>query len=134
MTPEAAVDEIFGVFKAAWDSTGYAALWPHLPGSPPKDEEVPWARVVLRHADGGQNSLSNSNGARMFGHTGTLWVQLFVPSGKGLTQGYALAHLVLQAYRDARGGVWYRNQRFREAGTSGAFDQINCLVDFEYDT
>lgn len=128
-----ATDEMLTVFKDAWDLTGYAAVWSDIPGSVPQTEE-PWARVTVRHADGGQTSLANAQGARMFTHTGTLWVQLFVPMGQGGTKGYELAQLVLSAYRSARGAVWYRNHRHREAGKSGAFEQVNCLIDFSYDT
>lgn len=69
----------------------------------------------------------------MFTHTGSIIVQIFVPMGDGMGPAYTLARLVLQAYRDARGAVWYRNHRFREVGDDGAFTQINCTIEFSYD-
>lgn len=132
MTPDAARDEMLAVFKTAWDTTGYAVTWSDVPGAVPPSS-APWARVVVRHAEGRQGSLTDANGAKLHTYTGTLWAQIFVPIGQGVSMGYTLARLVLQAYRDARGAVWYRNQRFREAGNSGAFEQVNCLIDFTYD-
>lgn len=87
----------------------------------------------MRHQDGRQGSLSNQAGVTRHTYTGTIFVQLFVPIGQGLTLGYTLARLVVQAYRSARGAVWYRRQQFREAGNSGAFEQINVTVEFTYD-
>lgn len=134
MTPDAARDEMLAVFKAVWDVTGYAVAWSDIPGGKPPAAEEPWARVTLRHGPGGQSSLADSSGAKQHTLRGTLWVQLFVPIGQGVTKGYELAHTVLSAYRAARGAVWFTNHRFREAGNSGAFEQINCLIDFSYDT
>lgn len=131
-TPEQARDEMLAVFKAAWDPTGYTAIWSDIPGTVPASE-APWARVTVRHQDGRQGSLSNQAGVTRHTYTGTLFVQLFVPVGQGLTLGYTLARLVVQAYRTARGAVWYRRQQFREAGNSGAFEQINVTVEFTYD-
>lgn len=130
--PDAARDEILAVFKATWDLTGYAVVWSDNAAQPPAAEQ-PWARVTLRHADGRQTSLTNAGGAKKHTHVGTLYVQLFLPIGQGVTMGYPLARQVLQAYRAARGSVWYRNHRFREVGDDGAFEQINCLIDFTYD-
>lgn len=132
MTPEAARDEMLAVFKAAWDTTGYSAQYPDLPGKPPQAEE-PWARITVRHELGGQTSLTNAAGAKKFTHVGSLFVQVFVPIGQGGSMGYPLAKLVLDAYRQARGAVWYRNHRFREVGNDGAFTQFNCIIDFTYD-
>lgn len=131
-TLTAATDEMLAVFKAAWDLTGYAVVWSDIPGNPPATE-APWARVAVRHATGSQSSLAGSAGSKLHTHTGTLWVQIFVPLGQGETVGRTLAQQVLDAYRAARGAVWYRNHRFREAGNSGAFVQVNCLIDFSYD-
>lgn len=133
MTPEEARDAMLTVFKDAWDTTGYAAVWSDIPGSKPPVAEEPWARVTVRHGDGKQNSLANSSGGRIYGHMGTLWVQLMCPIGDGGTRGLQLARLVLQAFRDARGEPWYRNHRFRESGNDGAFSVTTCLIDFTYD-
>lgn len=132
MSPEAAKDEMLAVFKAMWDPTGYTAAYPDVPAIPPPTD-APWARITVRHELGGQTSLSNAAGAKKWTHVGTLFVQLFTPIGQGGTVGLQLVKPVLDAYRNARGVVWYRNHRFREIGNDGAFNQINCMVDFTYD-
>lgn len=131
MTPDLARDEMLAVFKAAWDSTGYAAAYPDVPAEPPA--AAPWARPTVQHATGGQATLSGANGARRWTNRGILTVQVFAPAGDGMKTAYDLAQRVLVAFRQARGVVWYRNHRLREAGTSGAFSQVNVLVDFTYD-
>lgn len=132
MTPDAARDEMLAVFKAAWDATGYHVAWSDNAAGAPPDEE-PWARVTVRHADGMQGALSNAVGARLQTYVGTLWVDLYVPKGQGVTMGYTLARLVIEAYRAARGAVWYRRLRFQEAGDDGAFSRVIVLIDFTYD-
>lgn len=125
---------MFSVFKSTWDATGYAAVWPDVPGSaPPASEEEPWARPTILHADGGQSSLSNAEGSKMWDNSGTLFLQLFIPVGQGATLGYQLARSVLSAYRSARGSVRYTRHRMRENGRDGAFSVFLCLVDFAYD-
>ncbi len=128
MTPDSARDEMLAVFKVLWDSLGYAVVWSDVPGAPPVTSS-PWARVTVRTDDGRQSAI----GSTRHTHTGTLWIQLFVPIGQGATPALTLAQRVLQVYREARGAVWYRRQRFREVGASGAFSQVNCLIDFTYD-
>jgi hypothetical protein len=132
MTPLAARDEMLGVFNTAWTGTGFPVVWSDVPGSPPS-AETPWARVTLRHVDGAQRTLSDAAGSRSYTATGTIWVQLFIPIGQGLTQAYPLAKTVLDAYRSANGLVWYRNARLKELPDDGAFSRINCLIDFSYD-
>jgi hypothetical protein len=134
MTGDEARDEMLAVFKAAWDTTDYDAnvVYSDKDGRPAN--AAAWARVVLRHADGGQASLADHDGKRRWKAIGTLWVQVYGPAGDGEVLTMALAQTVLNAYRTARGGgVWYRNPRKREAPSSGDFSQVNVLVDFQYD-
>ena len=44
---EQANNEILAFFKAAWDTTGYPALYEYIAGEIPI-QVTPWARVVLR--------------------------------------------------------------------------------------
>lgn len=131
MTPDQARDEMLAVFKAAWDTTGYQAVYSDVPGRTPQTEE-PWARLTIRHATGGQTGFGAS-AVRKFSQAGTLIVQVFAPVGDGLSKAYELAQLILLAYSTSRTVVWFRHMRIQEAGTSGAFEQINFLVDFTYD-
>lgn len=131
MTPDQARDEMLSVFKAAWDNTGFAALYTDVTGEVPATED-PWARVVIRHADGGQTGFGATQ-VKKYTQRGVLIAQVFAPIGDGSSKAYELVQLVLTAFSQARGTVWYRNQRFKEIGNSGAFEQMNVLIDFTYD-
>ena len=134
MTFDEARDVMVGVFYSAWKTLGSLPIvWTDIPGDVPKGETV-WARVTLRHATGGQASLAGEDGARRWKREGTLFVQVFAPVGDGSVKVYATAQAVSNAFQSARGlSVWFRNIRINEVGTSGAFEQINVLVDFTYD-
>jgi hypothetical protein len=132
MTADEARDEMLAVFKAAWDTTAAAGNVTYS-DKPARAPNAAWARVTLRHATGRQSTLANAMGAKRYTQTGTLWVQVFAPVGDGLVTVYALAQTVVNAYRSARGTVWYRNTRLQEVGSNGAFEHINVLTDFTYD-
>ena len=133
MTFDEARDIILGVFKAAWDPTGFPAVWTDLPGSAPTSETV-WARATIRHATGAQASLAGENGARRWARTGTVYIQVFAPVGDGSKAGYEAAQIVVNAFQASRHeNVWFRDVRMNEVGTSGAFEQLNVLATFSYD-
>lgn len=133
MNSNEARDQILGVFKDAWDDTGYPALYTDIPGGIPQ-EEGPWARALVRHVTGQQASLAGESGARRWRETGIVIVQVFAPVGDGMVRVYELAQLVKNAFRDAKNlDVWFRNTRIKEVGTSGSFEQINVTTDFIYD-
>lgn len=134
MNVEAAYDEMLAVFRDAWIGAGQSiasVAWPDLPFTIPTSGA--WARVTLRHATGGQSSLAGASGAKLYTQTGTIFAQVFAPLGDGQKSSLWLAQDVVNGYRSAKGAVWYRNQRLKEIGASGAFDQTNVLVDFTYD-
>lgn len=133
MTFDEARDIILGFFKAAWDPKGFPAVWTDVPGSAPTSETV-WARATIRHATGRQASLSDDQGAKRWSRTGTVYIQVFAPVGDGSKAGYDAAQLVVDAFQAARHpNVWFRDVRMSEAGTSGAFEQLNVLATFSYD-
>lgn len=130
-----AVDDILGLFKVAWDTTGYTAIYTNVAGDTPDDEEDPWARVTIQHTDGGQGSLTGGLGTTRWTRFGILTVQLFVPSGEGLSEAHTLGKLVTDAFEgvSTTNGVWFRNVRINEIGPDGEWYQVNVLVDFTYD-
>lgn len=133
MTVDQARDAMLAIFKAYWDAVlpAVVAVYGDVPA--PTTPSA-WARVVVRHATGGQSSLTGGLGTTKYESRGTLWIQVFAPVGDGMVRAYALAEGVVNAYRNAKIDVWFRNVRMNEVGTSGAFEQINVLVDFEYET
>lgn len=132
MTPNDAKDEMLLVFRTAWPVELFAR-YPDVAEMQKPSSAVSWARVDLKHADGGVSSLANAAGHTLHTARGTLWVQVFAPMGDGGVAGYTLAKTVLDAYRAARGGVWYRKHRLRDVGPDGAWHRTDFLVDFTYD-
>jgi hypothetical protein len=127
---DVARDQIFSVFNKVWN---HHVEWTDIPGTAPSKEEV-WARAVLRHATGGQATLAGADAQKRYEFTGTAIFQVFSPIGDGLSAGYENAKKVVNAYQSARNpDIWFTNVRIQEVGGSGAFEQINVLVDFSYD-
>lgn len=134
LTHQQARDEMFDVFKAAWDTTGYPVHFEDVRKQRSKDEE-PWAVVTLQHASGFQSTLSGAEGTRTFARLGFITVQIFTPNGKGLQEAYDLAKVVSDAFEgiSTPGGVWFRNVRLNEVGRDGEFFQLNVVIEFRYD-
>lgn len=134
MTLTDARNAIFDIFYAGyWQATGYKVKWPDLPEFKPVNE-VPWARVNLQHQRGGQGSLSGAAGSKRWDRNGVLTIQIFTPIGTGLSEGYNMAQSVMALYEGvAVESLWFRNVRVNEAAPDGAFNQINVVIDFEYD-
>ena len=153
-------DEILTVFRDAWQPR--AAVYENVDGSKPTDVTSTWARAIVRHFTGNQDSLigglvrgnpptvttvalgvtakqvdpinPKEKNVRRYRHGGLFTAQIFVPIGKGLMEGYELAKLVSDAFEgtDTPSDVWFRNVRLREIGPDGEWFQINVLADFEY--
>lgn len=132
LTYAQANDEVLAQLKAVWDPTGHKLFYEDVRDQKETDMS-PWATVVVRHAAGQQDSLGG-RGNRSFLRLGVLIVTINTPSGSGLSEAYALAKVVADAYEGASSpnGVWFRNVRINELGRDGTFYQTNVLVDFEY--
>jgi hypothetical protein len=130
---ETAYNEILAEFKTAWDTTGFTALWPNVEGQKPPTETA-WARVEVIWGVGLQGSLSNQEGKQLQDQTGTVIVQVFTPTGEGLTQNNQLAKIVANAFRRKAtpSQVWFRNVRLNRVGPSGNFFQQNVSADFTF--
>lgn len=132
MTLSEARNIMLGIFRDVWGPLGFYVAWPDIPANIPA-EPVIWARPSILHSTCGQVSLSGATGSIRWGRSGSLIIQIFAPVGEGLTRLYELAQLVMNAYQRARGSVWFRNIRIKEAGPDGGFNQFNVIVDFDYD-
>jgi len=122
-------DEMLAVFAAVWGTK--KAIYPNVPDTIPTGN-VLWARVTVLTANGSQSSLAGDTGDTLFDNTGTLWIQVFAPVGDGDVAGLTAAQSVVDAYRKARGHVWYRNIRMNEMGADGAFTRFDVKADFQY--
>lgn len=131
-----AVQEILDPMIQVWTPTGYPVSYPDTSTNvPPEGAPTPWAKVELTHVDGGQATLACVEGVRRWERVGLLLIQIFAPMGQGNTVTYALAQSVATAYAKAKppGGAFFRNHRLRDAGISGAYSQVNFILDFYYE-
>ncbi len=134
-TYETANNEILGFFKAAWDPTGLLALYPNVQGTKPS-AQVAWARVTVSHGPGGQTALTGGLGSNRFDRFGLVTVQIFIPNGQGLSQGYILGKVIADAFegKSTTSAIWFRNVTPpNEIGPSVEWFQINVTIEFEYD-
>lgn len=132
LTMKQAVDDMLGLFKTAWDTTGHEAFFENTRSN--REEDLsPWAEIVVRHAAGQQDTLGG-RGSSSFVRLGAIIVTINTPSTSGLSEGYNLAKVVADAYEGVASpnGVWFRNVRINELGREGTFFQTNVLIDFEY--
>ena len=134
-TYKQAVDDILGLFKTAWDTTSYIAIYPNVGGEVPSNVENPWARATVQHIDGGQASLSGGLGTQRWERSGIFTVQIFVPSGEGLSEAHILGKLITDIFEgvSTTNGVWFKNVRINEIGPDGEWYNLNVLIDFTYD-
>lgn len=139
MNAQQAKDIILTVFKTKWDalvtaqSTVYGTpSYSDVPSEPPTSEKV-WARATVHHAVARQSSLSSDVGTKRFTNKGFAWVQVFAPIGDGSTAALAASQAIVDAYRDAKTSVLFRNVRLEEKGCDGAFERVDVKAEFEYD-
>jgi hypothetical protein len=134
LTYSQARDEMLALIKTAWDTTTFPMLWQDKPEEKPPTR-TPWARTTLRHTGGGQASLVSFNGVSRFNREGIITVQVFTPSGEGLSRGYNLCKVISDVFEGAvtAGGVWFTNTTLTEVGQDGDWFQINVNTDFNYD-
>ena len=133
-TFQEANDEVLAVFKAAWDTTGFIAVYENVRGDKPTTT-APWARASLRNVTGRQATLANHDGVRRWRRDGILTIQIFVPLGEGLQEGYSLSKVVTDALEGTStpSAVWFRNVSVNEIGPDGEWFQFNVLAEFTYD-
>lgn len=132
MTRSEAKDAMYALLLAAWTGAGQDAArmqWPGFNDHVP-DGDTPWARASCKHYEA--PTLGFGDGQARVENTGTLFLQVFTPSGNGEAAADNIAEKIVVAIRAARLDVWFRNVRAKEVGTSGAFEQTNVITDFSY--
>ncbi len=145
-TVKTARNEIYARFNTEWLADGLTAaipvLWGNVKGDPPVGVDsdgfgLPWARVTVQHAVGGQRTLGG-DAKSLFGRDGFVTVQLFGPVGLGFDDNSLMDDMIEVALRafDAQvtpSNIWFRNGTPTEVGVSEAWFQTNVVVEFTYD-
>lgn len=112
-------------------------FWDGVEQSTPPAPLDTWARVTIRHTNGGQATLSGAFGKRRWARSGLLLVQCFVPLPKGgVDAAVAMGELLLNGVQSAQtpNGVWFRNATSNEVGKDDPWYQVNFSANFTYDT
>ncbi len=142
---EQVYDSICGQFLTAWEantpaltgSTAPPIEWPDEPQTetPLSQGAGPWARVTIQHATRDVTSISTQPGQGRVAATGTVMVNIFVPSGKrGLAFAARLGKVALAAFEGQRAGdLWFTGVVPQEVGVDGAWLQYNVKATFHYD-
>lgn len=135
-----AIDDIYGRFKAAWDTTGLPCVYDNTPPDTALQAALDsgttsWARTNIKHNTRTQLTLAGIDNAR-FESRGILIVEIYALSGDGLVSAYTLANTVLEAFEGVStpNGVWFRNTRINEVGPDGVYFHTNVVTEFIYDT
>lgn len=144
ITQAQARNEIFALFKAAWDS-GTPVITSYIPkieyqGVQPAsipDTTKHWCRISIQNVSEGQASLSNSVGKQKFTAYGLIFVQIFSPRSEnnGFQKGLLLGQVGKKAFRGKKtvGGIWFRNVRLAELDPEDSFHRLNVIAEYEYD-
>lgn len=132
-TYQEAQDEMFGLFKAAWDTTGLEAHYQEVREQKTITQNS-WACVFLGSVDSRQSALSSDEGNRKFTRECNLLIQLFTHHGKGLQTINTLCKLVTDAFEGVpTQKVFVRNTQVSSSRRDGSFVQTNITINFTYD-
>lgn len=142
-TRTCARDEMLAAVKAVADDlidtvTGdpVPVIYDDVPDEIEKaDPPIAWVRATVAHQTGNQATLAGSSGVRRYTRTGLLTVQIFTPTGDGLSVAdeYATAFQSALQGKSTPNGVWFRDVTAQEAGIDGPWFQTNVVGTFEYD-
>jgi hypothetical protein len=134
-------DEIFPLFKAAWDAQSPALNGGTAPtvvydtifknDSPPADEVYATIRVLSK--DGAEIAPLSPGGAGLWIRSGTVEVSVYVPIGS--TAGAQLADVARGSLQGkvTEGGVILRDVSIVEAGLDGPWYRWDLTASFDYD-
>jgi hypothetical protein len=133
-------DEILTYFTTAWNTLGTPPLLLYDDKHTDLPDNAPYARINVQHDTFGQNTLggkvSAGGGGRRFGRTGLVTVQIFTPSGDGLTSMDTLVDFAMDTLEGEETGsdrVEFRDARANEVGQDGPWHQTNVIAEFQYD-
>lgn len=103
-------------------------------GNTPSASITNYCRVIIRHNDGFQSSLTGPlEGKKCYTNTGVVTAQVSSKQGQGNSEARELANVIANEFRLARERVWFRNVRINEIGSYGPYVRVNLLCDFTYD-
>lgn len=145
-----AIDEIFALFKAAWDANAASIVGSAVPptiiwkGVEPKDgppiNEF-FARIATQQVGEPQSTFKSGvaeDSSRRYTANGLVIVQLFLPmsDSQAMRKGLLLGQMVKEAFRgkSTASCVWFRNARINDAiPPEENLYRLNVIAEYEYD-
>ncbi len=128
-----AKEAIYLAFETAWDTTGHPFTLDNEDFTPP--EGTPWARCVVRHTVGPQDSLG-AVGNRKFLRQGSVLVQVYTLINDGTATSDALVKTVSEAFEGKTlpgTSVTIFDMAPRETGPTGKWYQVVVEGTFNYE-
>lgn len=138
-----AIDEMYGLFNAAW-TAGAPAIVGYLPEvrwSGVEKEGAPetkkyWCRVSSQTVIERQITFRNGTDKR-YQTDGLLFVQIFAPmsDAKSMENLRSLAVVARNAFRGKTTSsmIWFRNVRINEFGPDSKAYRCNVVAEYQYD-
>ena len=134
----AARDDILTLFKTAWDAQTPPvppAIYDNVAAEHPSNAAA-WVRVSVKHNQGAQATIGGSPGNKRFRHYGLVVVEVFVPTGQGLTAADGYVKVLFDAFegKATKGdGAFFYNVRSNEVGQNDNWFQVNVIAEFQWD-
>lgn len=131
-----ATSEIHQAFNAVWlpNFPTYPVAWENLPFTPPATT-TPWARFTVQHHHGTQPTLADNQSNKRFRRFGTVWLQLFTPTGVGFKSGAGILDIAKRAFegKSTPGGVVFYEPSVRAGSQDGVWWMVPFTSKFYYD-
>lgn len=146
-TFDQATDDIFSLFNTAW-TTGSAAIvgsvpfiyWPGLEIEENPETDKYFVIVSKKTVFEEQKTLSGNLdglGTRRYNNRGFIMFSINAPVSdpEGYRKATLLGMLTRDAYRgkETSSAIWFRNCRVEEGVSTGRFNVINVVIEYEYD-
>lgn len=133
-SPKTMRNAIYEAFLTGWGSAT-AVLIEDQEGVPPVAND-PWVRISVQHNDGEQAALGGEAGNQFFRRFGVVFVQVFVPRGKGTNDLDDYSYTALKVFEgQAVLGAFFRNCRITSLppDRDSKWAQANVVAEFQYD-
>jgi hypothetical protein len=129
-----AVDEISGMFKTAWAASSFSSVPINWDDVKQTQDDQAHINFFIEHNE--TVPVVITDGPRRFRMFGIITAQCFAKKGSGRVSANDMAQVVLDCFCGKNTGadkVSFRTATPREVGVTGAFYQINAIVEFDYD-
>lgn len=138
-----AIDEIYGLFRTAWNAGAPAIVgytpeirWPGVEEPTKPETKKFWARVSSQNVTERQITFRNGTSKR-YQTDGLIFVQIFAPmsNAQAMEKLRLLAVVARNAFRGKVTGsdVWFRNCRINELSPDGTSYRCNIVAEYQFD-